>query len=64
MGSIVVVLGVLNPAGSERQFLIVLEVLVAGAIGADKTTSLGITCGCQWVIRQLAIARCVPIYYA
>lgn len=45
MGSIVVVLGVLNPAGSEREFLVVLEILVAGAIGADKTTSLGVTCG-------------------
>lgn len=44
VGGVVVVLGVLDPAGSEGEFLVVLEELVAGAIGADEFTVLGVTC--------------------
>lgn len=45
VGGVVVVLGVLDPAGSQRQFLVVLEELVAGAVGTHETTVLGVTCG-------------------
>lgn len=48
VGSIVIVLGVLDPTCSEGKFLLVLEELVTGAIGTDENTSLGVTCGCQW----------------
>lgn len=41
--SVVVVLGVLDPAGSQGQFLHVLEVFVAGAVGANETAVFGIT---------------------
>lgn len=44
VGGVVVVLGVVDPAGSEGQFLEVLVVFVAGAIGADEGTGLGVTC--------------------
>jgi hypothetical protein len=47
VGSIVIVLGVLDPTRSEGKFLLVLEELVTSAIGTDENTSLGITCGCQ-----------------
>jgi hypothetical protein len=50
MSSIVIVLGVLDPACSEGKFLIVLKELVTGAIGTDENTSLGITCDCQQAI--------------
>lgn len=40
---IVVVLGVLDPAGTKGQLLHVLEELVAGAVSADVATELGIT---------------------
>jgi hypothetical protein len=43
LGGVVVVLGVLDPARSEGQFLVVLKVLVARAIGTDETTVLGVT---------------------
>lgn len=43
LGGVEVVLGVLDPAGAEGKFLVVLEELVAGAIGADETTVLGVT---------------------
>lgn len=38
-----VVLGVINPAGSKRQFLRVLIVLVAVAVGAYEAAVFGIT---------------------
>jgi hypothetical protein len=53
VSGVVVVLGVLDPACSEGEFLVVLEELVAGAIGANQTTSLGVTCGCQRMIRRI-----------
>lgn len=45
VGGIVVVLGVVDPAGSEGQFLEVLVVFVAEAILADEGTVFGVTCG-------------------
>jgi hypothetical protein len=53
VSGIVIVLGVFDPACSEGEFLVVLEELVAGAIGANQTTSLGVTCGRQWMIRRI-----------
>lgn len=44
LAGIVVVLGVVDPAGSEGEFLEVLVEFVAGAIGADEGTGLGVTC--------------------
>lgn len=44
LAGVVVVLGVIDPAGSEGQFLEVLVEFVAGAIGADEGTGLGVTC--------------------
>lgn len=43
LGGIVVVLDVVDPAGSEGQFLEVLVVFVAEAILADESTVLGVT---------------------
>lgn len=54
LGGVVVVLGVLNPARSEGQFLVVLKELVARAIGTDETTVLGVTCAGQ---RESRIVR-------
>lgn len=44
LAGVVVVLGVLDPAGAQGKLLHVLEELVAGAIGADIAAKLGITC--------------------
>lgn len=44
MTGVVVVLGVVDPAGAKGQFLVVLVELVAGAIGADEGSSLCVTC--------------------
>lgn len=41
--SVKVVLGVVDPAGSKRQFLRILIVLVAIAVGAYEAAVLGIT---------------------
>lgn len=65
VGGVVVVLGVLDPAGSEGEFLVVLEELVAGAIGADESTVLGVTCrrSISSVIVHREV-RGVPMYYS
>lgn len=42
VGGVVVVLGVLDPAGAEGQLLVVLEELVAGAVLADEGACFGI----------------------
>lgn len=44
VGGVVVVLGVVDPAGSQGQFLEVLVVFVSGAIGANEGSGLGVTC--------------------
>lgn len=44
LAGVVVVLGVVDPAGSEGQFLEVLVEFVAGAIGADEGAGLCVTC--------------------
>lgn len=44
LAGVVVVLGVVDPAGAEGQFLVVLVEFVAGAIGADEGSGLGVTC--------------------
>lgn len=41
---VVVVLGEVDPAGAEGQFLEVLVEFVAGAIGADEGSGLCVTC--------------------
>lgn len=58
-------LGVLDPASSERKFFVVLEVFVAGAIGTDETTVLGVTCMSRSAIRPLLdrdVRRSLPMY--
>lgn len=42
LGGVVVVLGVLDPARAEGQLLVVLEELVAGAVGAYQGACLGV----------------------
>lgn len=44
VGGVVVVLYVVDPAGSEGQFLVVLVVFVAGAVLADEDAVLGVAC--------------------
>jgi hypothetical protein len=68
LSGVVVVLGVVDPAGTERQFLGVLVELVAGAIGADEGSGLGVTCllgvrGCAG--EGLGETRMgIPMYYS
>lgn len=42
LGGVVVVLGVLDPAGAEREFLHVFEELVSGAVLADQSSGFGV----------------------
>lgn len=44
LAGVVVVLGEVDPAGAEGQFLEVLVEFVAGAIGADEGSGLCVTC--------------------
>lgn len=44
LAGVVVVLGVLNPARAQGELLVVLEELVAGAVGADEGSCFGVAC--------------------
>lgn len=42
LAGVIVVLGVLDPASAQGKFLVVLEEFVAGAVGANEGTCLGV----------------------
>jgi len=52
LGGVVVVLGVLDPAGAQGQLLAVLEEAVARAVGADEAAVLCVTCARSHVVSQ------------
>jgi hypothetical protein len=43
LGGVKIVLGVLDPAGAERQFLVIFEEFVASAILADEGAGFGVS---------------------
>jgi hypothetical protein len=45
---VVIVLGVLNPARTQGELLVVLEELVAGAVGADEGSGFGVAWRIGW----------------
>lgn len=65
LGGVVVVLGVLDPAGAQGQLLAVLEELVARAVLADEAAVLGVACARMSVSRPGALVSprgVLPMY--